>query len=192
MRSEYALLGMTASASKRLRSPLWALLILVSVAPAARAQQPGPEVEGLDALFIVGYRDSLIESACADGHGQSMFGGSVSYHTRGRTAIGGEVTYLPACERQAFTYYHPNLSLMAEGRFDLNHSRVARIYLVGGVGTTRSLTYYGPYDFRFDFVGGAGVRVRKDQFEIAPEIQVGPGMSIRMLVGLGLHIRGRH
>lgn len=143
----------------------------------------------LELIATLGSRDA-IEDVCAGGGGQFMGGGAVRYHVAPRFSIGPEVLIAQKCDRQTFTFFHPQLSTMVQFVYDLNQRRV-RPYVIAGVGFVRHRVFGGVAGYRGEGSGGVGVKFfLSDRTFIAPELQVGgPTTFARITGSIGFVLR---
>jgi len=137
----------------------------------ANAQDQG----NIDFRATIGTRNALSEGTCGDGKGQVAGGASVRFYTSPRLSIGPEVLFFGACERQSFTFYHPQISGMIHLAVDLTRGQRILPYVLGGGGFVRhrSLPGRSPV-YRFEAAGGGGARiVLSERLFVAPEVQFG-------------------
>jgi hypothetical protein len=135
----------------------------------------------LDMIATLGSRNT-IEDTCSGG-GQFMGGGAVRFHIGPRFSVGPEVLFAQKCGRQTFTFFHPQLSTMAQLVYDLNQRRV-RPYLIGGFGVVRHRVFGGAAGYRGEVSGGVGVKFfLSDRTFIAPELQAGGPAAFARISG---------
>ena len=161
-----------------------ALAVLMFCSCLVQAQSRASEFQ-----ISVGQRNAILEGTCSSGSGQPTIGGSWRYHVTPRWSIGPEISYARACDRQAFTYYHPQYSGMLQVTRDLTQGERIRPYLIGGLGFVRHHSRYAPAAARLEASGGIGTKIflTKRAF-VAPEVQVS-GQALKYSVGVGFVLR---
>jgi len=168
-------------------------LILIGIPMLLLGQALSLEAQdraSIETQISLGKRDAIIEGTCSSGGGQVMLGGSFRYYATQKTSIGPELLYMRPCERQVFTFYHPQVSGMLQIVHDFGRNAHIRPYLIAGAGIVRHRSLYGPQT-KGEIAGGAGVKIfaSKRTF-IAPELQVGAAApSVRFKVGFGIVFR---
>jgi hypothetical protein len=165
-------------------------VLAVCFAPILSAQAQDKSSIDLRATF--GMRNTMTEGTCADGNGQALGGASVRFHATPRVSIGPELLFASACDRQRFTFYHPQMTGMLHLAVDLSDGERFRPYLLGGGGFVRhrSSPAGRSVNYRFEGAGGGGAKIfLSDRVFVAPEVQFGGRVAFVRLTGsLGILI----
>jgi hypothetical protein len=146
----------------------------------------------VDLRATFGMRNTMTEGTCFDGNGQALGGGSLRFHASPRVSIGPEVLFVSACDRQTFTFYHPQMSGMLHLAVDLSDGQRFRPYILGGGGFVRHSSLAGrPTRYRLEGSGGGGAKIfLSDRVFVAPEVQFGGRVAFVRLTGsLGILFR---
>jgi hypothetical protein len=156
---------------------------------SAHAQDKG----SIDLRGTFGMRTAITGGACTNGNGQAMGGASLRFHATSRVSIGPEVLFVNPCDRQTFTFYHPQMSGMLHLAVDLSEGSRVRPYLVGGGGFVRHRSSLSgrPATNRMEAAGGGGVKIfLSDRVFVAPEVQFGGRVAfVRVTGSLGILLR---
>ena len=170
-----------------MRYGIFTLSILILSVPFSAGAQDKSSVQ---VQATAGYRNAIIEGTCLGG-GQITAGGALGYYFTPRVIVGPEVLLTRSCERQVFTFYHPQLSVMMRAAVDLNENSHIRPFLTGSGGFVRHRTFYSGSLYKAAVGGGAGSKFfLSTRVFVAPEIQVEvPVAALRITVSLGVRIR---
>jgi hypothetical protein len=162
-------------------------LSMLLLAPALFAE--AQERPSMEAQLSVGNLAAITEATCSNGGGQLMAGGSFRYYVTGKTSLGPELVYFRPCDRQAFTFHHPQMTGLLQIARDLTQGNV-RPYLIAGAGFIRHRSLY-PQPAKAELTAGAGIKISvTNRTFIAPELQFGLGtVSTRLSVSVGVILR---
>jgi hypothetical protein len=176
-----------------MRHPITTAVVLAVVCFIQLIPANAQEKSDLEFRATFGGRNAMTEGTCADGGGQAMGGASLRVYLNSRLSTGPEIMLYSACERQTFTFYHPQLSGLMHLAFDVNPGEHRlKAYFIGGVGFVHHRALPGRSSRnRLEYSGGFGTRIFiSDRMFVAPEVQGGGQVGFaRFSVSLGLMFR---